>query len=55
MAQEFLALLQLEAGDATAAVTALQALAADPRISAAQSQRAGQLIVALGGAPVAAQ
>ena len=55
MAQEFLALLQLEAGDATAAVTALQALAADPRISAAQSQRVGQLIVALGGAPVAAQ
>ena len=53
LAQEFLALLLVETGDAAGAVTALQALEADPRISAPQRQRVGQLIVALGGAAAA--
>lgn len=53
LAQEFLALLLVEAGDTTGAVTALQALTGDPRISASQRQRVDQLIVALGGTPVA--
>ena len=53
LAQEFLALLQVETGDTAGAVTALQALEADPRISAPQRQRVGQLIVALGGAAAA--
>ena len=53
LAQEFLALLLVETGDAAGAVTALQALEADPRISAPQRQRVGQLIVARGGAAAA--
>jgi hypothetical protein len=55
LAQEFLALLLVEAGDTGGAVTALQALEADPRISASQRQRVGQMIVALGGVSAAAQ
>jgi hypothetical protein len=53
LAQEFLALLLVETGDTTGALAALQALEADPRISAPQRQRVGQLIVALGGTAAA--
>lgn len=53
LALEFLALLQVEAGETAAAITAMQALVDDPRTSAAQRQRLAQVIVALGGAPAA--
>ncbi len=53
LALEFLALLQVEGGDRAAAAKALQALADDPRTSNSQRQRVGQMVIALGGAPVA--
>lgn len=53
LALELLALLQVEEGEAAAAVTAMQALVDDPRTSTSQRQRLQQVIIALGGAPAA--
>jgi hypothetical protein len=53
LALELLALLQVETGDREGAIAALQALGQDQEASPGQRQRAGQLLVALGGAPAA--
>jgi hypothetical protein len=53
IALELLALLQAETGDREGAIAALQALAQDQQASAGQRGRANQMVVALGGEPVA--
>ncbi len=54
LAQEQLALLDIRAGDAEAAITRLQAILIDAEVTSDLQQRAGQAIVALGGTPEAA-
>ena len=49
LAEEQLALLDVEAGNADAAVTRLNAILVDAEASAGLRRRASQLIVALGG------
>jgi hypothetical protein len=49
LAEEQLALIEIEAGDIDAAITRLQAIFSDPEASSDLQQRAGQAIVALGG------
>jgi hypothetical protein len=49
LAQEQLAYLSVEAGDAEAAITQLRALSSDQEAPAGLRQRASQMIVALGG------
>lgn len=49
LAQEQMALADLEAGDNVAALAALQAIAADAEVTASMRDRARALIVALGG------
>ena len=51
LAEEQLALLDIETGDASAAITRLQRIAEDAEATAGLRRRASQLIVALGGAP----
>jgi hypothetical protein len=51
LALEQLALLTLEAGDAAAAITALEALRQDQEATPGLRRRAEQMIVALGGTP----
>ncbi|WP_353471872.1 hypothetical protein PVT71_11225 [Salipiger sp. H15] len=51
LAEEQLALLDIEAGDSAAALEKLQRLMQDAEITAGLRQRAAQLIVALGGTP----
>lgn len=53
LALELLALLQIETGDIEGAIAALRALGQDQEASAGQRQRTAQLLVALGGTPVA--
>ena len=54
LAEEQVALAELEAGDRDAALNRLRALTQDTEASSALRQRATQLIMALGGAPEAA-
>ncbi|WP_425050049.1 hypothetical protein [Psychromarinibacter sp. S121] len=54
LAEEQVALAELEAGDRDAALDRLRALTQDTEASSALRQRATQLIMALGGAPDAA-
>lgn len=54
LAEEQLALLDLRAGDSAAALARLAAILEDSEVTAGLRQRATQLIVALGGDPVAA-
>ena len=49
LAQEQLALIDIETGDPDAAITRLQAILADSEVTAGLRRRASQLIVALGG------
>ncbi|MEC8042002.1 MAG: hypothetical protein VX181_15070, partial [Pseudomonadota bacterium] len=49
LAEEQLALIEVEAGDTTAALERLERIAADAEASAGLRRRATQLIVALGG------
>jgi hypothetical protein len=49
LAEEQLALIEVETGDAGAAITRLERIAADAEASAGLRRRASQLIVALGG------
>ena len=49
LAEEQLALLDIEAGDTEAALTRLNALLSDSELTAGLRRRASQLIVALGG------
>ncbi|MEM6578037.1 MAG: hypothetical protein AAF678_06055 [Pseudomonadota bacterium] len=51
LAQEQLALLVLEEGDAAAAIAQLQTLREDAEITATMAQRVDQLIIALGAVP----
>ena len=51
LAEEQMALIDIEAGDATAAVTRLQAIISDAQATPGLRQRASQLIVALGQKP----
>ncbi len=53
LAEEQKALLQIEAGDTAAAIAALDRLRQDQEATAGLRNRAEQLIVALGGTPVA--
>lgn len=53
LAEEQLALIDIAEGDSEAAITRLQTLVQDAEASADLQQRATQLIVALGGEPVA--
>ncbi len=55
LAQEQIALLDVEEGDTASAITKLNALVLDANVSAGLRQRATQLIVALGGAPAGAE
>lgn len=50
LAEEQLALIEIETGDKEAALTRLQALIVDSEVTAGLRRRASQLIVALGGA-----
>lgn len=54
LAEEQLALIDIETGDMDAAVARLQSIAADAGATAGLRQRATQLIVAVGGVPEAA-
>ena len=54
LAQEQLALLDIEAGDRDAAIARLQAILIDAEATSDLQQRAAQAIVALGGTPEAA-
>lgn len=49
LAEEQLALIEIEAGDTDAALTRLTAIVADAEVSTGLRRRATQLIVALGG------
>ena len=51
LAEEQLALLDIEAGETEAAISRLQAIQNDAETTAGLRQRASQLIVALGGTP----
>jgi hypothetical protein len=51
LAEEQLALIDIETGDAAAAVSRLEAISEDSEATAGLRRRAQQLIVALGGAP----
>ena len=51
LAEEQLALIALESGDAEDAITRLQAIIVDSEVTPGLRQRASQLIVALGGTP----
>ena len=51
LAEEQLALIALESGDADDAITRLQAIIVDSEVTPGLRQRASQLIVALGGTP----
>jgi len=51
LAQEQLALLDVQAGEGAKAIAAFQAILSDAEASAALQQRAAQAIVALGGTP----
>ncbi|MFV2052306.1 hypothetical protein [Aliiroseovarius sp. YM-037] len=53
LAEEQLALLDLEGGDAEAAITRLQSILVDTEVTAGLRNRVSQLIVALGGEPEA--
>lgn len=52
LAEEQLALIDIETGDTAAAIAAYQAIVDDAEVSADLQQRALQVIVALGGEPV---
>lgn len=54
LAQEQLVLVDIEEGKTEAAIAGLNAIIADANVTAGLRRRASQLIVALGGAPVAA-
>jgi hypothetical protein len=49
LAEEQLALIEIEAGDTEAALTRLNSILADSELTAGLRRRASQLIVALGG------
>jgi len=51
LAEEQLALIDIEEGDSQAAIDRLQAILADSELTSALQQRARQVIVALGGTP----
>ena len=51
LAEEQIALIEVESGDAGAAMTRLQAIIDDAEVTAGLRRRASQLIVALGGVP----
>ncbi|MGB1208456.1 MAG: hypothetical protein ACPG7W_04600 [Paracoccaceae bacterium] len=51
LAQEQLALIEIEAGDRTAAVAQVQAILEDAEVTAGLTRRANQLLIALGATP----
>ena len=55
LAQEQLAILEIEEGNTEAALTLLEAISVDSAVTAGLLRRASQLIVALGGTPPAVQ
>ena len=51
LAEEQLALIEIDAGETQAAIDRLQAILQDAEVTAALQDRASRLIVALGGTP----